>query len=303
MIDPRSVPVGSSDVAAILGLSARRKPVEVWAGMTGLLPRYNLADTRSQARGRIIEPALVAHYARESGITLEPGPPITSPPIVAPDGWRSCRPDATGPGLVVEAKTTRWWDGWGDDGTDQVPIDYAAQVAWQLSVMDADKGVLVAYCPMDDDVRVYELRRNLSLEARIIAKVRAWMEAHVWGPEPVQPAPLTTEIVAAKYSDGGDDLAPLIDPDALDFALARRLDALRTARKSIEAEEDRIQASLCDKIGKARGLRGIATWSAQDGRETIDTKRLRAEWPDIAAQVTKTGKPSRRFTFTFDPED
>ena len=81
---------------------------------------------------------------------------------------------------------------------------------------------------------------------------------------------------------------------------ARRLEC---AAKALDAEADRLQASLCDRIGKARGIRGIATWSAQDGRETIDTKRLRAEWPDIANQVTATGKPSRRFTFTFDPEE
>ena len=112
----RPVLVGSSDVPVILGLSPYRQPVEVWAGMTGLVPRYSDADTAAQRRGRILEPALVAHYARERGVALEPGPPITAPPIVAPDGWRACRPDATGPGLVVGAKTTERWGGWGDDG-------------------------------------------------------------------------------------------------------------------------------------------------------------------------------------------
>lgn len=298
-----NITVGSSDVPAILGLSPWRQPVEVWAQLTGLLPRYGADATNEQRRGHIIEPALVQHYARTRGVELTPGPPISSPPIIAADGWRSCRPDATGAGIVVEAKTTRRWDGWGADGTDHVPVHYAAQVAWQLSVMDADRGALVAYCPMDDDVRVYDLVRNRALEARLVAKVRAWMEAHVWGPEPVQPAPLPMSLVAERYRDGGSEDAAMLDPDALDLALARRLAQLVAAGKALDAEQERIKAQLCERIGKARGLRGIATWSAQDGRETIDTKRLRAEWPDIARQVTSTGKPSRRFTFSFDTED
>lgn len=301
--EAKRVTVGSSDVPAILGLSPWRQPVEAWAQLVGLLPRYTVDANAEQRRGHIIEPALVAHYAREHGVTLVPGPPISEPAVVASDGWRSCRPDATTPDgrLVVEAKTTRRWEGWGPSGTDQVPVHYAAQVAWQLSVLDAERGAVVAYCPMDDEVRVYDLARNRALEARLVAKVRAWMEAHCWGPEPVQPAPLPLSIVAARYAEGGHE--GLVEPDAHDLMLARRLAYLRAAGKALDAEAERIQAALCERIGESRGLRGIATWSAQEGRETIDTKRLRAEWPEVAAQVTATGKPSRRFTFSFSEED
>ncbi|MCC7542473.1 MAG: YqaJ viral recombinase family protein [Deltaproteobacteria bacterium] len=304
MSDERKpVTVGSSDVAPILGLSPWREPVEVWAQLVGLLPRYGSDATAEQRRGHIIEPALVGHYARTRGVELVPGPPITEPPIVAPDGWRACRPDATTPDrrLVVEAKTTRRWDGWGPEGSDGVPVHYAAQVAWQLSVMDAEAGALIAYCPMDDEVRVYDIRRNRALEERLVARVRAWMEAHVWPTEPVQPAPLPMALVASRHAEGGHE--GLVEPDAHDLMLARRLAHLRAAGKALDAEAERIQAVLCERIGESRGLRGIATWSAQDGREMIDTKRLRAEWPEVAAQVTSTGKPSRRFTFSFSEED
>lgn len=298
-----TITVGSSDVAAILGLSPWRQPVEVWAQLTGLLPRYSEEDTAGQRRGRILEPALIAHYERTRGLRLSPGPPISAEPIVAADGWRSCRPDATGPGLVVEAKSTRRWDGWGADGTDKIPVHYAAQVAWQLSVIGADRGALIAYCPMDDDVRVYEIVRNRSLEERLVARVRAWMEAHVWAAEPVQPAPLPMELVSARHASGGGEDAAILEPDAFDLAVARRLADVRAATKSLSAEEDRLRAQLCARIGDARGLRGIASWSAQEGRETVDVKRLRVDWPDVAKQVAATGKPSRRFTFTFDAED
>lgn len=299
------VTVGSSDVPAILGLSPWRQPVEVWAQLVGLLPRYASDETAEQRRGHIIEPALVQHYERTRGVKLLPGPPISQPPIVHADGWRSCRPDASTEDrrLVVEAKTTRRWDGWGPEGSDGVPVHYAAQVAWQLAVMDAERGALVAYCPMDDEVRVYELARNRSLEAKLTERVRAWMERHVWQAEPVQPAPLPMALVSARYGDGGRDEGVVVEPDALDLALARRMSAVRSARASLDAEHDRLQAQLCERIGAARSLRGIASWSPTEPRQSIDAAKLLELAPDIHKLVVKTGKPGRTFRFNFDPED
>lgn len=298
------VTVGSSDVPAILGLSPWRQPVEVWAQLTGLLPRYASDETAGQRRGHIIEPALLQHFGRLRGVEVVPGPPIGQPPVVAADGWRSCRHDGmTSDGLVVEAKTTRRWDGWGAEGTDQVPIYYAAQVAWQLSVLDADRGAVVAYCPMDDEVRVYDLVRNRGLEAKLVDRVRAWMERHVWPAEPVQPAPLTYDLVLARHIDGGEDEGSVVEPDALDLSLARRLARVREAAKALEAEDKRLQAQICERIGSARRLRGIASWSPTEGRAGVDVAKLKTIAPDIYKQVETAGKPSRTFRFSFDDEE
>ena len=42
---------------------------------------------------------------------------------------------------------------------------------------------------------------------------------------------------------------------------------------------------------------GRITWKTRKGNTTIDTKRLRAERPDIYEQYKREGKPCRTFRF------
>jgi len=39
----------------------------------------------------------------------------------------------------------------------------------------------------------------------------------------------------------------------------------------------------------------VASWSPVKARESIDVKRLRAQYPAIAADLTMTGQPGRSF--------
>ena len=41
------------------------------------------------------------------------------------------------PVAVLEAKTSATYDGWGDDGTDEIPVHYRCQALWQMDVMGA----------------------------------------------------------------------------------------------------------------------------------------------------------------------
>lgn len=295
------VTVGSSDVASILGLSPWTPPAMTWARLTGIVPRYQGGNAATR-RGRMLEGALLEEWARRREPTLiQRGPSIEEEPVVV-DGWRHARPDAiaetNGSGrVVVEAKTTRSWDKWGPDGTDCVPVYYAAQVAWQLSVLDLPRAELIAYSPMNDDVRVYELARDEKVEAALVARVRMWMEVHVWAPEPVQPGPLPYSVVAERFGEGGER-GEWLQPTDEDRAVALELLAVRQELARLKEQEDALKSKLCERVGDGYGLKGLCTWGKVKPRETVNAKALREGWPDIYEQVARRGSPSRMFRLT-----
>lgn len=291
--------VGSSDVASILGLGNWNEAVDVWARLVGILPRYSEKDEKAQRRGRMFENALLDEWVLlRQQTTFARGPTIKQPPFVV-DGWRACRPDAIAElapfgRMVVEAKTTRDWDGWGPDGSDGVPIYYAAQVLWQLSVLDLEYGELIAFCPLDEDVRVFPIKRNRALEKKIIDIVRGWMERHVWSEDRTPPCEPPYRIVKAQFADGGKDKTLWLDAEPEHIMLARQLESVVANKKAVLAQEDELRARLCTKVGDANGIKGVCAWSRVKGRETLDAKALRKTHPDIYKQFAQTGKPSRK---------
>ena len=112
--------VGSSDMAAVLGLSPWRSAQDVWLEKRGLLVDKPPSDVMNA--GNWLEDG-VLNYAEE-----QLGPLMRSPGArMVPGTPLAANTDALvcGEEMPVEAKTTalfsplREW--WGDDGTDQVP--------------------------------------------------------------------------------------------------------------------------------------------------------------------------------------
>jgi putative phage-type endonuclease len=304
-----AVTVGSSDVAGILGLSPWSGPWDAWARLTGLVPRYSDEDTKPQARGRMFEPAILARYALEERVAVVPGPPIGQPPIVGPEPWMHARPDAwagqpsTPPDRVVEAKTARRLDPaeWGPPGTDEVPPWYAVQCVWQLAVVRLDRCDLAAYSPMDDEWRVYRLRRAPAVERAVVGRVRAWVERHVvkGHPPDLDGSAACRRMLERRWraATGRDHVAT-----AEDVAEVERAIRLRADRDAIDAELDLAVARLQARMGEADALvvggQRVATWRGRQGARRIDTERLRRERPDVAEQYTTVGEPGRTWRWT-----
>lgn len=74
-------------------------------------------------------------------------------------------PWAHQPVAAVESKTSAAYDGWGEDGSDEIPVHYRCQALWQMDVM----GVTTVYVPClfthSRKLRVYEIGRDAEAEA------------------------------------------------------------------------------------------------------------------------------------------
>lgn len=123
-----------SKVAAILGVSRWESPYRLWHRMKGLVdpePPKDIFDM-----GHDFEPAMAAIWKRRNpGWLLSPGEvQIVSEsefgfPAAATLDRRGRRGRAR---KIVEFKTARHMEDWGDLFTDQAPADYVAQVLAQM---------------------------------------------------------------------------------------------------------------------------------------------------------------------------
>lgn len=124
-----------SKVAAILGVSRWESPYRLWMRMKGLIEPDPPKDEFDV--GHDMEPAMAAMWRRKNpGWRLSPGEIQTVTnhtfgyPSLATIDRRACRGRAR---RVVEFKTARRLEDWGDFGTDQAPADYVAQVLAQMA--------------------------------------------------------------------------------------------------------------------------------------------------------------------------
>lgn len=94
--------------------------------------------------------------------------------------------------------------------------------------------------------------------------------------------------------------APAVELDDDGFNWVTALTTARRARIAAEREEERIKAVIAGVLGEAEsatfGGREVVRWANIKGARTLDTKRLAAEHPDVAASYWVERAGSRRMT-------
>lgn len=184
------------------------------------------------------------------------------------------------PHSVLEIKSSGTYDGWGPDGTDEIPPYYRAQVLWQMDVLGLSEAhvtclflatrqrrdYVIAYDP--DDV---ELMREAAAE--FLSRVERG------DAPPIDHTPATTAALRELYPLGDDDTETEVSADiAAEYRAARA--ALDQARERYDLAVNRLRAAMGD-ARRALTPDGtpIATRSVYE-RTGIDTRRLRADYPD-----------------------
>lgn len=149
----RTLCITGTDIGAILGLNPYKTAFEVWMSKTSEQPE--LADNAAMSWGRRLEPVIAEVYTEQTGIPLKHGEFICKEISGIPCGGT---PDYTAADreLVLEIKTARSGNGWGDSGTDEIPIQYLSQVVWYMGILQyeiAHVAVLIGA----SDFRTYTL--------------------------------------------------------------------------------------------------------------------------------------------------
>ena len=283
--DGRKARLGASELSAIVldedgrPISPWDTPWETWAKRHA--PEFpEVEDNPAMRRGRAMEPVLVDFAEAELRLPVDRSFAAYDGPWIVNDRWPSlgAHPDGTARGVVVEAKAPMRADGWGAEGTADLPLHYLLQVQAQAAIVGVDEWIVVA--DIWAEFRVYRGGVDGSI-FDVLDGAEEWARKHiVEAAEP--PIDTSTAAMRVKFPRVSAPLRPADDYDiraALDYIEAR------DSAKAAEADKEAAAAALQLRIGEAEGFswgRSVATWKAAKPSLRLDMDRLLAERPDLA---------------------
>lgn len=318
-IDPRTewlqqrrTGIGGSDIAAILGLSPWRTSVDVYLDKVGETPLDT--DLGEPAYwGTVLEDVVAAEFTKRTGrrvqrvrsILRHPGRDWALASIdraLVAEGTRARADDGVLKGAtgLLECKTggahaLQHWRG--DDGSDSLPVHYAAQCMWYLAVTGLEVCEVAALIG-GQSYLIRRVERDEETIRAMFDQAEAFWRRHVL--ERRAPEPKTGADAAKLFQqDSGDLIDITTDPDTL--ALLNDLRSYRARIADIEAERDAIEDAIKARIGPASGLaldgKPVVTWKAAKPSARTDWRAVATAagaTPELIQQHTETTAGSRR---------
>ena len=287
-LEQRRSGIGGSDAPAILGVSRFATPLDVYFDKRGLV-----ADKPANGAmewGTRLEPLVRQAYAEATGRTVRVPTTILRHPTHA--FMLGSIDGVTDDGRLVEIKTARSAEGWGEPGSDEVPDAYLVQVQHYLTVTGltlADVAVLIG----GSDFRLYEVPADPDLQT-ILVDVEGAFWDRVQRGDP--PDPITYADAQKRWPTSA---ARIIQAPAEVFEAVQQLHAAKARETEAEKEADALQATICAAMGEGDvlvyGDATLATWKAGKPPLRFNTDAFKAAHPDLYAEFAKPGNASRRF--------
>lgn len=295
----RKTGIGGSDAAASVGLSPYKSQLELWMEKTGRdasLEKPDPTDTTHPVYwGTLLEPIVAASYTQQTGRKVRKVNAVLQHPqhpfmLANLDREVVGMPDVQ----ILECKTAgefgaRLW-------RDGVPEYVQLQVQHQLAVTGkqaADVAVLLC----GQKLEVHRIQRDDVLIEQLIT-----LEAKFWNCVTSDTPP------SADGSESADRALRCLYPgtactvdwsgDGQMSSLFSDLVSLKAHIKTQEGEAERHRQTLQQAMGDASEAlfeTGRISFKRSKDSAGIDTQRLLAEHPDLAARYAITNPGSRRF--------
>ena len=280
-LEARRQGISASEIAVVLGLSPYGSPFELYYRKRGELP--DQPDNDAMMIGRAMENFVADQFQRRhpefyltgSGRELYSSRAeacwMATPDRVVYEsaqangepGWRDH------PVAVLECKVDNG-DGFGDEGTDEIPVHYRCQVIWQMSVLAVDTAYIAALIWHKRQVRVYEITMDDQALADLHL-MRKEAEAFMWrvrAGDPPEPdwRPATAAALKRLHPEIKDR----------DVPVARQLViSYRAAQKAYKAAEKR-QAEMVNRmiavIGDGHRATDVRTGEVVASRQVYPVK-------------------------------
>lgn len=285
-LQQRTKGVGGSDVAAIMGLSPWRTPMQVWLEKTEREQPQDISDKPHVRRGVDLEEFVGERFKQNHPSFIVRRVNAVCQSLERP--WAQASLDyevwEDGRWGVLEIKTAR------SDWKDGVPTYYLTQVTHYLSVTGRDFAWVAVQFDSDElwEYREYRIERDEEDIAAVDSAVDTFWHDYVEAGIMPQLTGTAGEVssLTAYYGKPADTFTQLHDAshEAVEArqAIAEYLDAASTEKQAKEAKT-KATATLAKLIGDAKGLDSDVarvTWVRSEVTK-LDTKRLQAEHPEI----------------------
>lgn len=233
--------LGGSEIAAVLGLSPWESRFSLWHRKAGVVGPVE--ESPEMEWGKRLEPVILAKFC---DLHPELGVQPAGTWRHSDRPWQIANPDLLTDEEVVESKTARIDIGWGEPGTDEIPIYYRAQAMWYLDVLERDR-CLVPVLLGGSDYREYEVVYDLAEARQLRAAAEEFLHTIEVGERPdIDAHGATYQVIR--------DLHPDIDGTDIDLPadLAARFCAARAALAQATDAEQLAKSEIADLMGTAR---------------------------------------------------
>jgi len=286
----RAKGIGGSDVAAICGLSPWKTPYQVWEEKLGL--RTSQSDNPAMAYGRMMEPVLRQWYSDQTGLSVTVPREMIShkdhPFILASlDGI------ATG-GRVLEIKTSRSSEGWGEPETDEIPVYYMTQIQHYCMVINSPSADVVVSIAGTIPV-IYHVPADKELQSLLLNQCLEFWELVQ---SKIPPDLVSLSDIQASFGNSSRSSFATATQD-VEEAISK-LKGVRSYMASLESEEEALKVQIMKAMGVNDTLldlpgKTLATWKLSKPKKKFDEKSFRGAQPELYQQFLKDSPGSRRF--------
>lgn len=292
--------IGGSDAGAICGMNKYRSPIAVYLDKTAD-EVVEKPMNEAMRLGQDFEDYVKRRWMEETGKKA-----VRENYMLQHDDYPWMLADidrrVVGENAGLECKTCSPYAAgkWENNG---IPPEYVIQCLHYMAVTGAERWYLACLIYQRGmEYRVIERDDNV-IDALIQVEKAFWTE-NVMKRE--MPAPdgsvAADDALAAAYAESDPNVETV---DITDMTLGR-YDEINALIDDLSAEKKEIEQRIKTEMKSAEkaylGERTIS-WKSYPGRESVDTKRLKKDHPDLFEKYKKVGKPYRRFTISKAPTD
>ena len=292
--------IGGSECAAAVGMSRWKTPLEVFMEKTGR--KAQVTETEKMYWGRTLEPIIRAEFTRRTSLKTQVVPYMMNhreyPYMLANIDGIVIEKDGTKCLLELKTAGTAAEKEWTEES---IPVEYYLQVQHYLFVTGLPKAY-VAVLIGGNKFQWQILERDEETIQTLVA-----LESYFWSEYVLKdvPPPVDAnsgEALAMLYPTAEKDKTIVLPLDA-DEMIAQWLE-IKKAEEEIKTAkatcENQLKALLKDAESGTTANGYTVRWTAYT-QSRLDTMKLKAEQPDIAAKYT-TQSNARKFSIV-EPKD
>lgn len=278
--------IGGSDIAAIIGVSKFKTALDVYLSKTTDQPEQK---GEHLYWGHALENPIIDRFIRDTGANVIRQPEMRRHPDYE---WAIANADALITNsdtieAILEIKTSSAFKSreWGADDTDEVPIEYIAQVQWYMEIFNVDCAH-IAVLIGGRDYRQYTIERDRELAADLLARGKEFWGNHVLKNIPPQ-AQNAADVQKLFPQDDGDNQ----QADTETLIAYNTLRSLKEQEKALKEQINQHEELLKIKIGQHATMQHngekLFSWKTQSSNR-FDSKAFQAAHPDLYQQFIKT---------------
>jgi putative phage-type endonuclease len=270
--------IGGSDIAAVLGVSPWKTPLDLWRDKS--TPRVEGERKKVFTRGirwESVVAEMVAEDFKSRGHSIEVVGTNrrykdAALPFMAAEIDFEVRIDGADEITNIELKTVHPFKlrEWGPSDSDTLPIHYMAQVMHGLGVTRRKSAYLAALFGADE-LRVYPVQADDETIAAMRSRAQAFWEGHVL--TGVAPEPINLEDLSKLFDKDNPEAHPLL----ADEELAGKVMRMRACNTEIKAREAEVEALEFDI---KRALRDCTSLVMPNGKTAVEWKERSGSYLD-----------------------